>query len=119
MKRLIASFFLLFVFFFFGCGVRKDSLKDSQLEIKTLTLCGRYIEVDHEVELNDINEIDMHDIKATVSYSKIDGAVELPVFLRNAPILLTKDVPVKVEVYVPSKKDEYSGWQGSFNAILK
>ena len=119
MKRMMAFFSLLFIFLFLGCGARKDSLDDSRLEIKSLTLCGRYIEVNHEIELDDINEINTHDIKATFSYSKIDGAVELPVFLRNAPVLLTKDVPVKVEVYVPSKKDEYSGWQGSFNAILK
>ena len=117
MKKLIAL--SLFVFLFFACGKRqKDSTQDS-LEIQTLTLCGRYIEVNHEIELKDISEINTYDIKATFSYSKIDGAVELPVFLRNSPILLTKDVPVKVEVYVPSKKDEYNGWKGSFNAILK
>lgn len=119
MKKVWAFFSFLLVFLFFGCISRQDSLEDSKLEIKTLTLCGRYIEVNHEIELDDINEINSFDIKATFSYSKIDGAVELPVFLRNSPILLTKDVPVKVEVYVPSKKDEYSGWQGSFNAILK
>ena len=118
MKKLPVFFFCV-IFLFFACASKKDFSDASKLEIKTLTLCGRYIEVNHEVELNDINEINTHDIKATFSYNKIDGAVELPVFLRNAPILLTKDIPVKVEIYVPSKKDEYSGWQGSFNAILK
>ncbi|MGP1414332.1 MAG: hypothetical protein ACTTJ6_00160 [Treponema sp.] len=118
MKKLIA-FSLSFIFLVFGCGLKKDSLQDSKLEIKTLTLCGRYIEVNHEIEVKDITEINTQDIKATFSYNKIDGAVELPIFLRKAPILLTKDVPVKVEVYIPPKKDEYRGWQGSFNAILK
>ena len=117
MKKIGVLF--LIVFFILGCGASKESLEKSKLQIKTLTLCGKHIEVNHEIELNDINEINTDDIKATFSYSKIEGAVELPVFLRNSPILLTKDIPVKVEVYVPSKKDEYSGWQGSFNAILK
>ena len=119
MKEFGTYFSLLFVFLLLGCGEKKDSPQDSQLEIKTLTLCGKYIEVNHEVELKDINEINTNDIKATFSYSKIDGAVELPVFLRNSPVFLTKDIPVKIEVYVPSKRDEYKGWQGSFNAILK
>jgi len=118
MKKLVVFFFCL-CFLFFSCTSKKNLCDNSKLEIKTLTLCGRCIELNHEIELSDINEINTQDIKATFSYSKIDGAVELPVYLRNAPILLTKDVPVKVQVYVPSKKDEYSGWQGSFNAILK
>ncbi|MGP1438415.1 MAG: hypothetical protein ACTTKH_05025 [Treponema sp.] len=118
MKK-ITLFSFCFVFLFFSCGDGKDSLQDSELEIKSLTLCGKYIEPNHEIELRDINEITTHDIKATFSYSKIDGVVELPVVLKHAPILLTKDVPVKVEVYVPSKKDEYKGWKGYFNAILK
>ncbi len=112
-------FILLVCLLIVCCGEKRESIPNSVLEIKTLTVYGHYIEPNHEIQIRDISEITSNDIKATFSYNKIEGEVELPVIVKNAPILLTKDVPIKVEIYVPSKKDEYSGWRGSFNAILK
>jgi len=105
-------------FAFTGCA-EKNISEDSKLEIKTLTLYGQYIEPNHEIKLKDISEINLNDIKATFAYNKIEGTVELPVIVKNAPVFLTPGVPTRVEVYVPAKQDEYQGWQGYFNAILQ
>ena len=111
-------FCLSFALMTLSCIVAKTS-GDAFLEIKTLRLNGRSIEPNHEVEIKDLDKIDINDIKATFAYNDIEGEVELPIVLMNAPILLRKGVPVRVEFYVPAKKDEYQSWQGCFNAILK
>jgi len=108
----------LFAPFFFSCSAQA-SFSDAKLEIKTMTLNGKSVAPGHEVEVRDIGRIENSDIKATFAYENIEGEVELPLYVKNAPITLQKDVPIRVEVYVLAKKDEYQGWQGSFNAILK
>ena len=80
---------------------------------------GKRIEPRHEVELKDVEKIEAGDIKATFEYSQVEGEVELPLYVKNAPLKLRKDVPVRVEVYVLPKHGEYQGWQTSFNAILR
>lgn len=116
------SFFPLLCIYFavvaFACSIKKTS-DDAPLEIKTLKFNGKSIEPNHEIEVQDLEKIEINDIKATFAYSKIEGEVELPLVLMNAPILLKRGVPTRVEFYVPAKRDEYQSWQGYFNAILK
>lgn len=123
MRRVV--FFLLFglsligmFYALFSCSVKKRG-DEPLLEIKSLKVNGRSIGSDCEIELKGMDELNSSDIKATFAYNKIEGEVELPVILVNEPILLKKGIPVRVDVYVPSKQDEYQGWQGYFNAILR
>lgn len=118
-RVVIYSFFsCLFAPLLFSC-VARELGSDAKLEIKTMTLNGKSIEPGHEIEVRDVWEIGNSDIKATFAYANIEGEVELPLYMKNAPIALKKDVPIRVEVYVLAKRGEYQGWQGSFNAILK
>ena len=80
---------------------------------------GKTVGSDCEIELKGMDVLNSSDIKATFAYNKIEGEVELPVTLLNEPIPLKKGVPVRVDLYVPYKPDEYQGWQGYFNAILR
>lgn len=126
MKRLSVFFVFIFSSLFcvimvtlFACNAKNTNTQASSLQIKSLSLNGKKIEPYREIELNDVEKIEAGDIKATFAYAQIEGEVELPLYVRNAPLKLEKNVPVRVEVYVKPKQDEYQGWQTSFNAILR
>lgn len=103
----------------FACNAKNANTQAPILEIKSLSVNGKKIEPRHEIELKDVDKIETGDIKATFTYTQIEGEVELPLYVKNAPLQLKKDVPVRVEVYVLPKQDEYQGWQTNFNAILR
>lgn len=103
----------------FACNAKSANTQDPVLQIKSLSFNGKRVEPYHEIELKDIEKIETGDIKATFAYNMIEGEVELPLYVKNAPLKLEKNVPVRVEVYVLAKQDEYQGWQTSFNAILR
>ena len=110
---IVGAFYALF-----SCSVKKKS-DEAFLEIKSLKINGKTVGSDCEIELKGMDVLNSSDIKATFAYNKIEGEVELPVTLLNEPIPLKKGVPVRVDLYVPYKPDEYQGWQGYFNAILR
>ena len=114
-----SSLLCLITISFFACNAKNTNTQIPILQIKSLSLNGKKIAPRHEIELKDVDRIEAGDIKATFTYSQIEGEVELPLYVKNAPLKLKKDVPVRVEVYVLPKQDEYQGWQTSFNAILR
>ena len=103
----------------FACNAKSANTQDPILQIKSLSFNGKKVEPHHEIELRGIEKIETGDIKATFAYNRIEGEVELPLYVKNAPLKLEKNIPVRVEVYVLPKQDEYQGWQTSFNAILR
>lgn len=113
------SFLTLILASVFACNAKNSGVQAPMLEFKSLSLNGKRIAPYHEIEISDIDRIEAGDIKATFAYSKIEGEVELPLYVKGAPLRLKKNVPVRVEVYVLPKQDEYQGWKTSFNAILK
>ena len=114
-----SSFLYLVVASLFACNAKSANNQAPVLQVRSLSVNGKKIAPHHEIELEDVERIEAGDIKATFAYNKIEGEVELPLYVKNAPLKLEKNVPVRVEVYVLPKHDEYQGWQTSFNAILR
>lgn len=119
-KGLVILLLPIFILTFMGnCGFGKFLEKKSELTLRSLKIHGEKVAKSELVIYKDITQITSENVNAFFSYDSVEEPVEIQVEVKNSPVLLYKDVPTTVELYVPSGSNEYRSWSKSITVIVK
>lgn len=101
------------VLFFFSCNTaQKDSEKDAQLTLKTLTIHGKDAKSGQVTVDNSKMTVEAKDVEANFTYGNPAKNLSKPtIVVKGGKVTLQEGKPVDVELSVPAVKGKYDAWK--------